>query len=80
MEAARRCGLAPSQCWLSSDLRTFITERFDVVDGKRLGISTSPEVGIVVGLKDSILSSVHCATSDKYSTKAYIHDKKKKFE
>lgn len=214
MEAARTCGLAPSQCWLSGDLRTFITERFDVVDGKRLGIedftvlmgkqgdekyqssyemlmkatyiftksdmqlkrmyqyivfncligngdahlknfsvqydesrknitltppydithtpiydtidnkmalklngaklfpdkkqlaklgkvynidkpeivieeladtlrdyiNNSPEVGIIVGLKDSILSSLHCATSDKYSTKAYIHDKKKKFE
>jgi serine/threonine-protein kinase HipA len=38
MEAARTCGLAPSQCWLSDDLKTFITERFDEVDGKRLGI------------------------------------------
>lgn len=38
METARACGLAPSQCWLSEDLKTFITERFDEVDGKRLGI------------------------------------------
>jgi len=213
MEAARACGLAPSQCWLSDDLRTFITERFDEVDGKRLGIedftvlmgkqgdekyqssyemlmkatyiftksdmqlrrmyqyivfncligngdahlknfsvqyeeskkeiiltppydithtpiydtidnkmalklngaklfpdnkqlfklgkaynidkpetiieeladtirdyiNRSSEVGLIEGLKDSILSSIHCGTSEKYSTKAYIHDKKKKF-
>ena len=214
MEAARACGLSPSQCWLSDDLRTFITERFDVVDGKRLGIEdftvlmgkqadekyqssyemllkatfiftksdmqlkrmyqyivfncligngdahlknfsvqydesrkditlTPPydithtpiydtmdnkmalklngaklfpdkkqlvklgnaynidkpeatiesladtirdyinscsEVGFIEGLKDSILSSVHCGTSDKYSSKAYTPDKKRKFE
>jgi len=214
MEAARACGLAPSQCWLSSDLRTFITERFDEVDGNRLGIedftvlmgkqgdekyqssyemlmkatylftksdvqirriyqyivfncligngdahlknfsvqydesrkdivltppydithtliydtidnkmalklngaklfpdkkqlvklgkaynidkaefiieeiadtirdyvNSSTEVGIVEGLKDSILRSVHCGTSEKYSSKGYIHDKKKKFD
>ncbi len=214
MEAARACGLAPSQCWLSDDLRTFITERFDEVDGKRLGIedftvlmgkqgdekyqssyemlmkatyiftksdmqlrrmyqyivfncligngdahlknfsvqyeenkkeiiltppydithtpiydtidnkmalklngaklfpdnkqlvklgkaynidkpeaiieeladtirdyiNSSSEVGLIEGLKDSILSSIHCGTSEKYSTKSYIHDKKKKFE
>lgn len=214
MEAARDCGLKPSQCWLSDDLRTFITERFDEVDGKRLGIedftvlmgkqgdekyqssyemlmkatylftksdaqlrriyqyivfncligngdahlknfsvqydesrkdiiltppydithtliydtidnkmalklngaklfpdkkqlvklgknynidrpeiiieeiadtirdymNSSTEVGIIEGLKDSILSSVHCGTSEKYSSKGYIHDKKKKFD
>jgi len=214
MEAARACGLAPSQCWLSDDLRTFITERFDQVHGKRLGIedftvlmgkqgdekyqssyemlmkatyiftksdvqlkrmyqyivfscligngdahlknfsvqydesrkdiiltppydithtliygtiddkmalklngaklfpdkkqliklgkiynvdrpevviekiadtirdyiNSSTEVGIIEGLKDSILGSVHCGTSEKYSTKGYIHDKKKKFD
>ncbi len=214
MEAARACGLKPSQCWLSDDFRTFVTERFDEVDGKRLGIEDftvlmgkqgdekyqssyemlmkatyiftksdkqlkrmyqyivfncligngdahlknfsvqydetrkdirltppydithtliydtidnkmalklnsaklfpdkkqlvklakaynidkpeiiiekiadtitdylhrSSEVGIIDGLKDSILNSVHCGTSEKYSTKAYIHDKKKKFE
>lgn len=214
MEAARACGLAPSQCWLSDDLRTFITERFDEVDGNRLGIedftvlmgkqgdekyqssyemlmkatylftksdaqirriyqyivfncligngdahlknfsvqydksrkyiiltppydithtliyetidnkmalklngaklfpdkkqlvklgkaynidkaeliieeiadkirdyvNSSTEVGIVEGLKDSILRSVHCGTSEKYSSKGYIHDKKKKFD
>ena len=38
MEAARVCGLAPSQCWLSEDLKTFVTDRFDEVNGKRLGI------------------------------------------
>jgi len=214
MEAARACGLAPSQCWLSDDLRTFITERFDEVNGKRLGIEdftvlmgkqgdekyqssyemlmkatyiftksdmqlkrmyqyivfncligngdahlknfsvqyeeskkeiiltppydithtpiydtidnkmalklngaklfpdkkqlaklgkvynidkpeliieeladtirdyigNSSEINIIKGLKKSILSSVHGGTSNKYSTKAYIHDKKKKFE
>lgn len=214
MEAARACGLAPSQCWLSEDLKTFITERFDEVDGKRLGIedftvlmgkqgdekyrssyerlmkatyiftksdvqlkrmykyivfncligngdahlknfsvqyeesrkdviltppydithtliydtidnkmalklsgaklfpdkkqliklgksynvdkpeiiieeiaetirdylAISDEVKIIDGLKDSILSSVYCGTSEKYSTKSYIHDKKKKFD
>ncbi|MGB0937976.1 MAG: type II toxin-antitoxin system HipA family toxin [Colwellia sp.] len=214
MEAARACGLTPSQCWLSDDLKTFVTERFDEVDGKRLGIEdftvlmgkqgdekyqssyemlmkatyiftksdsqlkvmyqyivfncligngdahlknfsvqydesresitltppydithtiiydtidnkmalklngskifpdkkqlvklgnaynitrpeiiientadrirdyikSSKEVGIVKGLKDSILASVHTGTSDRYSTKGYIHDKKKKFE
>ena len=214
MEAARACGLQPSQCWLSDDLRTFVTERFDEVDGKRLGIedftvlmgkqgdekyqsnyemlmkatylftksdkqlrrmyqyivfncligngdahlknfsvqydesqrninltppydithtliydtidnkmalklngaklfpdkkqlvklgkiynigkpemiieeigdtitdylNRSSEVGIIDDLKDSILSSVHCGTSEKYTTKAYIHDKKKKCE
>jgi serine/threonine-protein kinase HipA len=214
MEAARACGLQPSQCWLSDDLRTFITERFDEVDGKRLGIedftvlmgkqvdekyqssyemlmkatylftksdtqlrrmyqytvfncligngdahlknfsvqydesrndiiltppydithtliydtidnkmalklngaklfpdkkqllklgkaynidraeiiieeiadttrdyvNSSAEVDIIEGLKDSILSSVYCGTSEKYSSKGYIHDKKKKFD
>jgi serine/threonine-protein kinase HipA len=214
MEAARACGLQPSQCWLSDDLRSFITERFDEVDGKRLGIedftvlmgkqgdekyqssyemlmkatylftksdtqlrrmyhyivfncligngdahlknfsvqydecrndiiltppydithtliydtidnkmalklngaklfpdkkqllklgktynidraeiiieeiadtirdyvNSSAEVGIIEGLKDSILSSVYCGTSEKYSSKGYIHDKKKKFD
>ncbi|MBL4909512.1 MAG: type II toxin-antitoxin system HipA family toxin [Alteromonadaceae bacterium] len=38
MEAARACGLQPSQCWLSDNLKTFVTERFDVVNGKRLGL------------------------------------------
>ena len=214
MEAARACGLAPSQCWLSDDLRTFITKRFDEVDGNRLGIedftvlmgkqgdekyqssyemlmkatylftksdaqlrriyqyivfncligngdahlknfsvqydesrkdiiltppydithtliyetidnkmalklngaklfpdkkqllklgkvynidkaefiieeiadtirdyvNSSTEIRIVEGLKDSILRSVHCGTSEKYSSKGYIHDKKKKFD
>ena len=214
MEAARACGLHPSQCWLSDDLRSFVTERFDTVDGRRLGIEdytvlmgkqgdakyqssyemlmkathlftksdvqvkrmyqyivfncligngdahlknfsvqydqsrkditlTPPydithtliyetidnkmalklsgaklfpdkkqllalgrsfnidkaeatierfadtirdyvnrasEVSIFEGLKDSILRSVHCGTSDKYSSKAYIHDRKKKFD
>lgn len=214
MEAARACGLAPSQCWLSDDLRTFITERFDEVNGKRLGIEDftvlmgkqgdekyqssyemlmkatylytrsdlqlqrmyqyiifncligngdahlknfsvqyeeskteivltppydithtpiydtidnkmalklncaklfpdrkqliklgktfninkpeviiekladtirdyinySSEVDIISGLKESILASLHCGTSEKYLTKAYIHEKKKKFE
>lgn len=214
MEAARSCGLAPSQCWLSEDLKTFITERFDEVDGKRLGIEdftvlmgkqgdekyqssyemlmkatylftssdvqlrrmyqyivfncligngdahlknfsvqydesrtdiiltppydithtpiyetidnkmalklngaklfpdkkqliklgkaynvekpeviiektadtirdylgSSNEVEIIGGLKASILDSVHCGTSEKYSTKNYVHDKKKKFD
>jgi serine/threonine-protein kinase HipA len=214
MEAARACGLQPSQCWLSDDLRSFITERFDEVDGKRLGIedftvlmgkqgdekyqssyemlmkatylftksdtqlrrmyhyivfncligngdahlknfsvqydecrndiiltppydithtliydtidnkmalklngaklfpdkkqllklgktynidraeiiieeiadtirdfvNSSAELGIIEGLKDSILSSVYCGTSEKYSSKGYIHDKKKKFD
>lgn len=214
MEAARACGLAPSQCWLSDDLRSFITERFDEVDGNRLGIedftvlmgkqgdekyqssyemlmkatylftksdvqlrriyqyivfncligngdahlknfsvqydesrkdviltppydithtliyeaidnkmalklngvklfpdkkqlvklgkaynidkpetiiaevadtirdyvNSSTEVGIIEGLKDSILTSVQCGTSEKYSSKSYSHDKKKKFD
>jgi hypothetical protein len=37
-------------------------------------------VDIIEGLKDSILSSVYCGTSEKYSSKGYIHDKKKKFD
>jgi len=52
----------------------------EVADTIRDFINSSFEVSIIEGLKDSILSSVHCGTSDKYSTKAYIHDKKKKFE
>lgn len=38
MEAARACGLSPSQCWLSEDLKTFITERFDKTDTGTLAI------------------------------------------
>jgi serine/threonine-protein kinase HipA len=42
-------------------------------------VNSSAEVGFIEGLKDSILSSVYCGTSEKYSSKGYIHDKKKKF-
>ena len=38
MQAAKACGLAPSQCWLSEDLQTFVTARFDKPNGKKLGI------------------------------------------
>jgi len=43
-------------------------------------LAISDEVKIIDGLKDSILSSVYCGTSEKYSTKSYVHDKKKKFD
>ena len=38
MECARACGLAPANCWLSEDLQTFVTERFDKPKGVALGI------------------------------------------
>ena len=38
MEAARACGLAPSECWLSDDLQTFVTARFDKINNQKLGI------------------------------------------
>ena len=43
-------------------------------------LANSTEVKIIDGLKDSILSSVYCGTSEKYSTKGYVYDKKKKFD
>lgn len=38
MEAARACGLQPSQSWLSEDLKSFVTERFDKINNQHLGI------------------------------------------
>ncbi|MDO6706031.1 type II toxin-antitoxin system HipA family toxin [Photobacterium sp. 1_MG-2023] len=37
MEAARFCGLAPPNTYLSENLETFIVERFDKPEGQRLG-------------------------------------------
>jgi len=42
MEAARACGLEPANCYLSDDLKIFITERFDIAgdaEGKNAGKS-----------------------------------------
>lgn len=38
MQAAAHCGLAPAKTYLSDDLDTFVTERFDILsDGSKLG-------------------------------------------
>ena len=38
MQAANRCGLSPSNTYLSDDTNTFVTERFDILeDGTKLG-------------------------------------------
>lgn len=38
MEAARACRLEPSQCWISNDMNSFITERFDDTINKTLAV------------------------------------------
>lgn len=38
MEAARACDLEPSSAWLSDDLNTFVTQRFDKIQGQRLAL------------------------------------------
>lgn len=43
-------------------------------------VNNSAQVSALDGLKDSILGAVHIGTNKRYSTKSYVHHKKKKYE